>query len=174
MSQIRLDGEWVGGTNVLSNWRFAQAHFTGNGSQLSGSIDDPTANAMRVPLSGSIGANDPILFSVESPLGTMRFDGAIRNGIIDGHIVGPGGLTGELHLVRVTPIDPALYKHYVGTYRLSDRTTLIVTFRSFGQLFATQTEELNGKTAILRAFNLVPQDSTRASLKLCPHLFSTI
>jgi hypothetical protein len=153
-----LAGDWVGGTNVLGSWNFTQMRVRASGQRLSGSLDIPSQDAMRLPLRGVALNGSEVRFDVDSPLGVFAFRGKLENGIIDGAISGPDGAKGKLHLVPSPALERRHYDKYVGGYALADGQRLIVTYRPFGQLFAIL---LGGgeRPVIRRALNLIPVDT---------------
>jgi dienelactone hydrolase len=160
LSQQALPTNWVGGSNVLGNWQFAQARIENVSGSLSGSIDIPTLNAMYLPIDGTLSNGDALHFHISSPLGQLDFNGTLRDGVVDGKITGANAVSGSLHLVPAATLDAALFKRYVGTYRLGDGTTLDVTYRPFGQLRANQYDVKDGVTAIKRSLFLIPRDDS--------------
>ena len=159
-SQPLLPESWVGGTNILGTWRFAQLRFSVANGSLKGSMDVPGLNAMRLPLSGTVSSAGDVQFTANTPLGALHFAGLLKDRVIDGSINSASGIKGDLHLVPSAALDSSVYKKYVGTYTLDDSSTLVVTFRPFGQLAAVQFATADGKTLLKRSINLVPLDDT--------------
>ena len=82
-------GNWVGQTDVLGNKRFIQTRFENTGNGLSSSMDVPSANARRLPIS-NIKNDGSLQFDVTTPRGIFSFSGQMENGVIKGSISGPG------------------------------------------------------------------------------------
>jgi hypothetical protein len=112
---------------------------------------------MRVPVV-DVSSGSGIEFRIVSPLGTLEFRGSLHGDVLEGEL--RGALSGKLHLVRYDALRRELYHKYVGTYRLSNGRTALITYRSFGQLFAVVTEGPDVAPIVRRTLTLVPRDST--------------
>ena len=112
-----LIGEWTGGTNLLGAWRVAEARFVRSGDAVSGSFDIQSANGMRMPMRAISPSRDSVRFEIVSAIGVAQRCRHASRRRVRGNAY-DGRRAGELHLVRVAPVRPALFARYVGTYRV--------------------------------------------------------
>jgi uncharacterized protein len=115
IAQEPLHGDWVGGVQLGSNWIFIQAHFTAQGSGLTGTLDIPIYNAMELTLSKIRADSTDIHFELNTSFGTSIFDGQLQQDTIEGGAQ-QSGQRGRFQLIRIAKVDS---DKYVGAYQVN-------------------------------------------------------
>lgn len=133
----RLEGAWVGGTDVLGGWILIEADFQSAGGELRA----PSENVSRLPVSGAEVVGGEARFSFRSPFGVHGATARWDDGMLFGRIEG-AGLSGGFHLLPVRPPDPAVSRRRAGLYAERPGHRLLVTARDGGGLAWAETEPL--------------------------------
>lgn len=148
VGQSSIEGNWVGGTNVLGGWMLAQVSLRNEGNNLTGTIDIPAADASGLQLVNPIFSATAMKFQIPTPIGLFSFEGELKDNIISGNITNPSGAKGKLHLVHAAQIDSKVYDALGGNYETQTGLSLMVIPTSKGQLTAIRTEKSGSSTAV--------------------------
>lgn len=162
-SSRALAGTWAGGTNATGPWRFVEATIAARDGGFTGSLAVPGENAAGLPLRDIRVEGDSVRFGVWTPLGTLRFRGALHGDALEGSLEG-GAPGAALHLVRLAEPPAAQADAAVGRYDAGGGRTLLLTYRAHAELTAVliaRTENggeagEGGGEAIERAFYALP------------------
>jgi len=139
-AQDRVEGDWVGGTNLFDNPVFVHVRFTPNSSGISGLANIQPWKVGNRPLSVVKVEGTRVHFEFPSVTGIPYVgDGELKDGVIRGEM-SRGNTQGTLHLIHVAKADRKLFNEYVGAYKLPDpkqagrRTLHLVTYGALGYL----------------------------------------
>ncbi len=144
--QESIEGDWAGGSNLFPNsYGFIKARFEKTKTGFGGFFNAQTWAAKR-PISNVRIESSKVHFEFPSTAGIpFVADGELKDGVIRGEIR-RGDEKGEFHLVRVAPVNPQIYKDYVGAYRISPNDVRVVTWSAFGHLRTVAVEGNVGET----------------------------
>lgn len=153
-SDMNLEGNWVGGTDVLGNPRFVQARFQG-ANPTKGLMDVPTANVAHLDVTNIQRDGSRISFDVQTIFGPYAFRGRFQTDGLEGKLLSPLGKEGEFHLRKIVSLPDAELDSYVGEYSAGDRV-ILVTYRPMSQLGVVVLANTGGKRSIERTLMLLP------------------
>ncbi len=147
IAQESIEGDWAGGSNLFPNsYGFIKARFEKSNDDVIGFFNAQAWAAAKRPISNVRIESSKVHFEFPSTAGIpFVADGELKDGVIRGEIR-RGDEKGEFHLVRVAPVNPQIYKDYVGAYRISPNDVRVVTWSAFGHLRTVAVEGNAGES----------------------------
>jgi dienelactone hydrolase len=113
-----VSGDWVGEFALGDSAMFVHARFTGTPWAMTGSADLPQDGAWGLGLVDVELLSDALFFGFSFRGNTVRFEGRVDGGAIDGEIE-IDGKPRSFHLIHRMAYDPAVVRRLAGNYRIA-------------------------------------------------------
>lgn len=155
-AQETLVGTWVGMTTALGGSRFIIVRFEPQADTLTGSLDVPSADVMRLPMYNIARQGSSVRWRVHSPIGEFRLEGQMRDNVIEGTVYNNLEKAEKFHAVRYTALSEQVLSAYMGLYRFSNGQYAHIVPNALGQCTCIVFEQADSITVLSRTVTLIP------------------
>jgi pimeloyl-ACP methyl ester carboxylesterase len=123
----KLAPDWTGGYTFGGGWTLLRVHITDSGSELSATIDVPSADLVAQPITNLRQQSSTIAFQVPQGAAQLSFEGHIGEDAIEGTVVSEER-QGRFQLLRLAAVDRASLAQYQGAYQWSANHLVYIQF----------------------------------------------
>jgi pimeloyl-ACP methyl ester carboxylesterase len=118
--QTPLDGDWVGEFTIDGRSIHVRTRFETRDGAITATFDMPLERPRRVALEHITVDSSDVQFELPGESESLLFHGRLANDSLSGE-VWRASARGTFQLIRLAPVDLALYQRYAGSYRVDGR-----------------------------------------------------